>query len=97
MEFTDRASHEKPVLGFYLHKTDEREDGFEVVHEFSQWPRGRCLSRSLTYFQNLQHLHTDPGGGGGGRTRSLYATPPQPPPPPVLKDSGAGSATNKCL
>ena len=38
--------------------------------------------------------------GGGGRARSLYATPPSPPPPPpprVLKDSGAGSATNKCL
>ena len=35
---------------------------------------------------------------GGGRARSLYATPPSPPPPPrVLKDSGAGSATNKCL
>ena len=32
---------------------------------------------------------------GGGRARSLYATPPQP--PRVLKDSGAGSATNKCL
>jgi hypothetical protein len=43
VEFTDRASHEKPVLGFYLHKTDEREDGFEVVHEFSQWPRGRYI------------------------------------------------------
>ena len=37
--------------------------------------------------------------GGGGRAGSLYATPPSPPPPPhrVLKDSGAGSATNKCL
>ena len=36
--------------------------------------------------------------GVGGRARSLYATPPCPPPPPprVLKDSGAGSATNKC-
>ena len=35
---------------------------------------------------------------GGGRAGSLYATPPQPPPPPpgVLKDSGAGSAPNKC-
>ena len=29
---------------------------------------------------------------GGSRARSLYATPP----PRVLKDSGAGSATNKC-
>ena len=37
------------------------------------------------------------GPRGGGRARSLYATPPSPPPPPrVLKDSGAGSATNKC-
>ena len=40
---------------------------------------------------------------GGGRARSLYATPPPARPPPfpplprVLKDSGAGSATNKCL
>ena len=38
------------------------------------------------------------GERGGGRAGSLYATPPSPPPPPrVLKDSGAGSATNKCL
>ena len=38
---------------------------------------------------------------GGGRAGSLYATSPSPPPPPpppprVLKDSGAGSALNKC-
>ena len=31
--------------------------------------------------------------GGGGRAGSLYATPP---PPRALKDSGAGSAPNKC-
>ena len=38
-----------------------------------------------------------PGSGGGSRAWSLYATPPSPPPPPrVLKDSGAGSALNKC-
>ena len=35
-----------------------------------------------------------PGGQPG---RVLVCDPPQPPPPPwVLKDSGAGSALNKC-
>ena len=43
-------------------------------------------------------------GGGGRPGPVLVCDPPQPPPPPpppppprVLKDSGAGSATNKCL
>ena len=38
-----------------------------------------------------------PRGGRPGPV--LVCDPPQPPPPPsgVLKDSGAGSATNKCL
>ena len=36
-------------------------------------------------------------GGGGSRARFLCATPlAAPPPPRVSKDSGAGSALNKC-
>ena len=35
---------------------------------------------------------------GGGPGQVLVCNTPQPPPPPprVLKDSGAGSATDKC-
>ena len=42
-------------------------------------------------------LPSHPGGAAG--PGPCMRPPPQPPPPPprVLKDSGAGSATNKCL
>ena len=38
-------------------------------------------------------------GGGAARPGPCMRPPPSPPPPPprVLKHSGAGSATNKCL
>ena len=53
---------------------------------------GRSIRRT-----NQSVATSQGGGGGGGRAGSLYAAPPSPPPPPrVLKDSGAGSATNKC-
>ena len=58
---------------------------------------------SALYRLTRESIHEKEGGRegarGGSRARSLYATPPSPPPPPprVLKDSGAGSATNKCL
>ena len=37
---------------------------------------------------------TSPGGAAGPGPCMRH--PPAPPPPRVLKDSGAGSATNKC-
>ena len=40
--------------------------------------------------------HVSPTGAAGGRAGSLYAPPPPAPRPRVLKDSGAGLATNKC-
>ena len=49
-----------------------------------------AISFHIAAFSLSHDLST--GGGGGGRARSLYATPP----PPVLKDSGAGSANDKC-
>ena len=52
-----------------------------------------CTMPGSVFASNCYHR-------GGSRARSLYAAPPQPPPPPpprVLKHSGAGSATNKCL
>ena len=36
-------------------------------------------------------------GGAAGPGPCMRPPPAPPPPPRVLKDSGAGSATNKCL
>ena len=75
---------------------------FLLTLQYTVWPGVRHLHKwpgidqGAHALKQKYHLPLTHGGGGGGRAGSLYATPPPPPSPRVLKDSGAGSAPNKC-
>eukprot|EP00668_Euglena_longa_P003179 GGOE01003717.1.p1 GENE.GGOE01003717.1~~GGOE01003717.1.p1 ORF type:complete len:1057 (+),score=314.82 GGOE01003717.1:37-3207(+) len=43
MELSDRQDQQQPVLAFQLSRKKDRRDAYEVVHEFTEWPRGRYI------------------------------------------------------
>ena len=79
-----------------MHLPEELECLSEIVRRLiearrpipAQW---QALSMCIQHWVLETHIH-----GGAAGPGPCMRPPPAPSPPRVLKDSGAGSATNKC-